>query len=320
MMSLTSMKDDCHHHFRFKSKEVYTKLVKKFGHETIYGMASDSIRKQLGNIRKTLERSKKKHDDKEDSESEDEKEKFKTQTERCDSESEDEGQGFKTQSERKVRLRCDSESEDEGQWFQTQSERIEVQNSARNVRIRCDSESEDEGERFKTQPERCDSESEDEGERFKTQPEREVKNSVRKVHNSARKRFKTQPEREVKSTARKVRLGWREVQNSAGKDEGERFKTQPERRGLDITLRFKTQPDRDSDSEPEENQKVAEKKKVTGGQAWLHEGGDDDITDFMDVSASKKKKKAQADSGFKTAPDGRLIITESSEDEGNCER
>ncbi|XP_052226276.1 RRP12-like protein isoform X6 [Dreissena polymorpha] len=178
MMSLTSMKDDCHHHFRFKSKEVYTKLVKKFGHETIYGMASDSIRKQLGNIRKTLERSKKKHDDKEDSESEDEKEKFKTQTE-----------------------------------------------------------------------------------------------------------------------------------------------------SIDELLR-------DSDSEPEENQKVkrskvkvAEKKKVTGGQAWLHEGGDDDITDFMDVSASKKvmatkpieKKKAQADSGFKTAPDGRLIITESSEDEAGDE-
>jgi len=25
------MKEDCHHHFRFKSKEVYTKLIKKFG-------------------------------------------------------------------------------------------------------------------------------------------------------------------------------------------------------------------------------------------------------------------------------------------------
>lgn len=31
MSSLTSMKEDCHHHFRFKAKEVYTKLVKKFG-------------------------------------------------------------------------------------------------------------------------------------------------------------------------------------------------------------------------------------------------------------------------------------------------
>lgn len=32
----------------------------------------------------------------------------------------------------------------------------------------------------------------------------------------------------------------------------------------------------------------ASKKPTEKGKAWLHEGGDDDITDFMDTSAAKK--------------------------------
>lgn len=177
MSSLTSMKEDCHHHFRFKAKEVYTKLIKKFGYETIYNMSTEGIRKQLVNIRKTLERAKKKRKDKPES-----------------------------------------------------------------------------------------GESEGEEEHFSTQPE-----------------------------------------------------------SIDDLLK-------DSDSEPEEDKKekrskVKAKKPVAKetGRAWLQEGGDDDITDFMDVSAAKKimatkpveKTQKKSDSGFKTAPDGRLIITESSDDEGD---
>lgn len=53
---------------------------------------------------------------------------------------------------------------------------------------------------------------------------------------------------------------------------------------------------KDSDSEPEDDQKQKskakkQKTKVVAketGKAWLHEGGDDDITDFMDTSAAKK--------------------------------
>ncbi|XP_045190399.2 RRP12-like protein [Mercenaria mercenaria] len=178
MTSLTSMKEDCHHHFRFKAKEVYTKLIKKFGYETIYNMATDSIRKQLVNIRKTLERAKKKKRTTDDA----------------------------------------SESEDEQEHFNTQHESIDE--------LLKDSDSE---------------------------PEEEQKD----------KRPKLKAKRSLKD----------------GKETG---------------------------------------------KAWLHEGGDDDITDFMDTSAAKKvmatkpveKKPKKADSGFKTAPDGRLIITESSDDEG----
>lgn len=48
---------------------------------------------------------------------------------------------------------------------------------------------------------------------------------------------------------------------------------------------------KDSDSEDEEKKvkkaKVT-KKQASAPQAWLREGGDDDITDFMDTSAAKK--------------------------------
>ncbi|XP_060581938.1 RRP12-like protein [Ruditapes philippinarum] len=177
MESLTSMKEDCHHHFRFKAKEVYTKLIKKFSYETIYNMATDSIRKQLVNIRKTLERSKKKRRGDEGSDSDDEQEHFNTQVESIDE------------------LLKDSDSEPE----------------------------------------------------------------------------------------------------EAEKDKRPKLKAKRSMKG---------------------NQET--------GKAWLHEGGDDDITDFMDTSAAKKvmatkpveKKEKKMDSGFKTAPDGRLIITESSDDEG----
>ncbi|KAL4231185.1 pre-rRNA processing protein [Mactra antiquata] len=180
MSSLTSMKEDCHHHFRFKSKEVYTKLVRKFGYETIYELSPEGIRKVLVNIRKTQERAKRKKKEQNDNN--------------------------------------DDDDDDE---------------------------------------------------------------------------------------------------------DTEHFNTQPE--SIDDLLK-----DSDSELEDDKTEKSKVKKQKTKvvaketGKAWLHEGDDDDITDFMDTSAAKKvmatkpieKKTKKVDSGFKTAPDGRLIITESSDDEG----
>lgn len=84
--SLVSMKTDCHHHFRFKSKEIYAKLIRKFGYETIYGMTPDSIRKVLVNIKKTQERNKRKNkrEEDEEGESDEEKEHLKAHPESID--------------------------------------------------------------------------------------------------------------------------------------------------------------------------------------------------------------------------------------------
>ncbi|KAL5020867.1 hypothetical protein ScPMuIL_000022 [Solemya velum] len=85
MSSLVSMQDDCRHHFRFKTKDIYTKLVRKFGYETIYGMSSQNIQKVLVNIHKTQKRLKKKKlEGEEEEEEEDELETFKAQPESLD--------------------------------------------------------------------------------------------------------------------------------------------------------------------------------------------------------------------------------------------
>lgn len=102
MSSLVSMKEDCRHHFRFKSKEIYAKLIKKFGYETIYGMSPASIHKVLINIKKTQERNKKKKKTKAEEDDEDVNLHFKSQPESVDellrdtdSELEDEEEGKK---------------------------------------------------------------------------------------------------------------------------------------------------------------------------------------------------------------------------------
>ncbi|KAK3582767.1 hypothetical protein CHS0354_015294 [Potamilus streckersoni] len=85
--SIVSMKEDCRHHFRFKAKEIYAKLIRKFGYETIYGMVPEGLRKVLANIKKTQERSKRKKKETENDESIDEDEtekKLKTQPECID--------------------------------------------------------------------------------------------------------------------------------------------------------------------------------------------------------------------------------------------
>jgi len=38
MSSLISMKEDCRKHFRFKAKEIYAKLIKKFGYDLVYSI------------------------------------------------------------------------------------------------------------------------------------------------------------------------------------------------------------------------------------------------------------------------------------------
>ncbi|CAH1783394.1 unnamed protein product, partial [Owenia fusiformis] len=56
--SVVKMKEDSKHHFRFKAKQIFTKLIKKFGFATIQKLVPDSHQKLLTNIRKTIERNK----------------------------------------------------------------------------------------------------------------------------------------------------------------------------------------------------------------------------------------------------------------------
>ncbi|XP_035673332.1 RRP12-like protein isoform X4 [Branchiostoma floridae] len=57
---LVSWGEDYQRKYRFKTKKIFEKLVKKFGYEMIAGMVPDSHQKVLVNIRKTLARCKKK--------------------------------------------------------------------------------------------------------------------------------------------------------------------------------------------------------------------------------------------------------------------
>jgi ribosomal RNA-processing protein 12 len=67
---LVSMKDTNKHQLRFKSKEIYTRLVKKFGYKVVLNLVPISLHKQLAYINKMLERTKRRKiaepDDEED--------------------------------------------------------------------------------------------------------------------------------------------------------------------------------------------------------------------------------------------------------------
>lgn len=65
--SLTEISNDNHRHFRFKSKELFTRLVRLYGSESISKMVPASHEKMLTHIRKTEARKKR---DKETSRSE----------------------------------------------------------------------------------------------------------------------------------------------------------------------------------------------------------------------------------------------------------
>ncbi|KAK7479159.1 hypothetical protein BaRGS_00029600 [Batillaria attramentaria] len=73
---LAAMRTDCKNHCRMKTKQIYAKLIKKFGYETVHGMTPESVHKLLTNIRKTQEREKRLKNKKDEnaSESEDEDE------------------------------------------------------------------------------------------------------------------------------------------------------------------------------------------------------------------------------------------------------
>jgi len=93
---------------------------------------------------------------------------------------------------------------------------------------------------------------------------------------------------------------------------------------------------KDSDSEMEmdddEGPTLSRKKKKQKKQgAWLLEKGDEEIVDFLDPSAAKQvitqepKKEGEKqvktkDRGFKTAADGRLIITQEEDEENKPKR
>ncbi|XP_035210355.1 RRP12-like protein, partial [Stegodyphus dumicola] len=69
--SITSISEDNQRHFRFKAKEVFTRLIRKFGYEMISKMVPDTYQKLLTNIRKMEARKQRKkgfsdeHDDSE---------------------------------------------------------------------------------------------------------------------------------------------------------------------------------------------------------------------------------------------------------------
>uniref|UniRef100_A0A8W8IGX0 Uncharacterized protein n=1 Tax=Magallana gigas TaxID=29159 RepID=A0A8W8IGX0_MAGGI len=116
-------------------------------------------------------------------------------------------------------------------------------------------------------------------------------------------------------------------EESEEESDQEHFKSRQER-FLSISLNSNNMDEllRDTDSEEEGETKGAHKPRdrTQAKLAWLQEGGD--IMDFLDPSASKKvlatkpgekreKKTKKKEVEFKTAPDGRLIITESSDEE-----
>ncbi|PVD30877.1 hypothetical protein C0Q70_10152 [Pomacea canaliculata] len=58
LSGMVSMKQDCKHHCHAKTKQIYLKLIKKFGYEAVHSMTPESVHKVLVNIRKTLDREK----------------------------------------------------------------------------------------------------------------------------------------------------------------------------------------------------------------------------------------------------------------------
>ncbi|XP_064465677.1 RRP12-like protein [Ornithodoros turicata] len=56
---LCNLTEDCRKHFRVKLRNVFTKLIRRFGYENIAGMVPESHRKQISNIRKIEARRKK---------------------------------------------------------------------------------------------------------------------------------------------------------------------------------------------------------------------------------------------------------------------
>lgn len=70
ILTLTAMKEDARHHFRFRTKMIYARLIRKFGYQIIYNKCPDNVKKVLANIQKAEKRKKRKktksHDDEEE--------------------------------------------------------------------------------------------------------------------------------------------------------------------------------------------------------------------------------------------------------------
>ncbi|XP_070541212.1 RRP12-like protein [Ptychodera flava] len=126
----------------------------------------------------------------------------------------------------------------------------------------------------------------------------------------------------------KKRKALKEANKVSDEDENESaptHKTKPE--SIEELLQD-TDSEDDMDEEekkPKKRDRVAKKQKTA---AWLQEDADEEPLDFLDPAVSKRvlatnpdlestKKKAAAKHEFKTAPDGRLIITmDDDDDEG----
>ncbi|XP_065152602.1 RRP12-like protein isoform X2 [Paramisgurnus dabryanus] len=81
----------------------------------------------------------------------------------------------------------------------------------------------------------------------------------------------------------------------------------------------------ESDSEDEKPKKGQKKQVKKKGQAWLKEGISDEPLNFLDPKAAQRvlatnpalKKTAKVEHGFKVTSDGRLIIKDEDDDEGD---
>ncbi|XP_037504336.1 RRP12-like protein [Rhipicephalus sanguineus] len=62
--NLCSMSEDCRKHFRMKLRDIFVKLIRKFGYENIIGLLPESYRKLAVKIRKVEKRKKRKKDEK----------------------------------------------------------------------------------------------------------------------------------------------------------------------------------------------------------------------------------------------------------------
>uniref|UniRef100_A0A131YQ96 Ribosomal RNA-processing protein 12 n=1 Tax=Rhipicephalus appendiculatus TaxID=34631 RepID=A0A131YQ96_RHIAP len=62
--NLCSMSEDCRKHFRMKLRDIFVKLIRKFGYENIIGLLPESYRKLAVKIRKVEKRKKQKKDEK----------------------------------------------------------------------------------------------------------------------------------------------------------------------------------------------------------------------------------------------------------------
>ncbi|XP_076830227.1 RRP12-like protein [Brachyhypopomus gauderio] len=121
-------------------------------------------------------------------------------------------------------------------------------------------------------------------------------------------------------TKRRKLLSKTEEESSEGEEDAGRARTD-RTESIEAIL-----AETDSEDSEDEKPKMAQKKAVkTEAKAWLKEGTSDEPLNFLDPTAAqrvlatnpKMKKSAKVEHGFKVTADGRLIIKEDEEEDGD---